>query len=67
MRLDEADRHVDALPPQAVAFLEHVVGLAHARGEAQVDFQPAALLPADEVEEELGLGLEFVGGHGLAP
>ena len=57
VRLDEADHHVDALPPQAVAFLEHVVGLAHAGGEAEVDLQPAALLAADEVEEQLGLGL----------
>ena len=62
--LDEADGHVDTLPAQPIAFLEHVVGLAHAGGEAQVDFEPAALLAADEVEERLGLGLEFVAGHG---
>ena len=55
--LDEADHHVDALPPQAVAFLEHVVGLADAGGKAEVDLQPAALLPADEVEKKLGFRL----------
>ena len=35
-------------------------------GEAEVDLQPAALLPADEVEEGFGLGLEFFSGHGSA-
>ena len=65
VRFDEADHHVDALPPQPVALLEHVVGLAHPGGEAEVDLQPAALLAADEVEEKLGLGLQFVGGHRL--
>ena len=62
--LHEADDHVDALPPQPVSFLEHVVGLAHARREAKIDLQPAALLAADEIEEKLGLRLQFVGGHG---
>ena len=52
VRLDEADDHVDAVLPQPIAFLEHVVGLAHAGGEAEVDLQPAALLAADEVEEQ---------------
>ena len=73
VRLDEADHHVDALPPQPVSLLEHVVGLADPGREAQVDLQPAALLPADEVEEQLGLAGEssadigrwiLVTGHG---
>ena len=58
--LDEADHHVDALPAQAVALLEHLVGLADAGGEAEIDFQPPALLLADQVEEALGVGLRFV-------
>ncbi len=61
--LDEADHHVDALPPQPVSLLEHVVGLADPRGEAEIDFQPAALLATNEIEEKLRLGLQFVGGH----
>ena len=63
VRFHEADHHVDALPPQAVAFLEHVVGLAHARREAQIDLQPSPLLPADEVQEDLGLVLRLIGRH----
>ena len=39
--LDETDHHVDALPPQPVALLQHVVGLADPGGEAEVDLQPA--------------------------
>ena len=61
--LHEADRHVDALLPQAVSLLEHFVGLAHAGGEAQVDLQPAALLAANQLKETFRIGMRGVGGH----
>ncbi len=63
VRFDEADHHVDALPPQPVSLLEHVVGLANPGGETKIDFQPATLLATDEIQETLRLGLQFVGGH----
>ena len=53
VRLDEADHHVDALPLQPVALLEHVVGLADPGGEAEIDLQPAALLLADQRQKVL--------------
>ena len=52
--LDEADRHVDALPLQPMPLAEHGVGLADAGREAEVDLEPAPLLAADQVEELLG-------------
>ena len=55
VRLDVADHHVDALLAQAISFLQHLVGLAHAGGKAEVDLQLAALLLADQVEETLGV------------
>ena len=63
MCLDETDHHIDALPPQPVSLLEHVVGLANPGGEAKIDLQPAALLATNEIKETLRLGLQFVGGH----
>ena len=63
VRLDVADHHIDALPPQPVSLLEHVVGLADARREAQVDLQPPPLLPADQVQEKFRLGVQFVSRH----
>ena len=45
MRLHDADHHVDPLPLQALSFLEHLIGLAHARRETKINLQPAALLP----------------------
>ena len=63
VRLKEADNYVDAGSAQAVAFLEHVEGLADAGGEAEVDFQPPALLTADKIEKQFGLRLRLVGCH----
>ena len=54
MRLDDADDHVHALPLEPLALLQHLVGLADAGGEAEVDLEPAALLLADQGEELLG-------------
>src|SRR5260221_13039650 len=42
--LDEPDDHVGAPPPAALALIEHRVGLADARGRAQVDAEMARLL-----------------------
>ena len=53
VRLDDADDHVHALLLQALAFLQHLVGLADAGGEAEVDLEPAALLLADQRQEML--------------
>ena len=55
MRLDDADGHVHALSLEAVALLQHLVGLADAGGKAEVDLEPAALLVADQRQELLGL------------
>ena len=64
--LDDADRHVDALPLEAMPLAEHGVGLAHAGRRAEVDLEPAPLLAADQVEELLGSGAgRFGSGHGL--
>src|SRR5262245_52788881 len=40
---DEADDNVDALAPEGMGILEHRVGLANARGSANIDTQPRAL------------------------
>jgi hypothetical protein len=48
MRFHDADDHIDALPFEAVGFLQHQVRFAHAGGEAEVDLEPAALLLADQ-------------------
>ena len=53
MRLDDADDHVDALPFEPLAFLQHLVGLADAGREAEIDLEPAALLFADQRQELL--------------
>ena len=42
VRLDVADDDVGAAREPTVAFIEHAIGLADARGHAQVDAQPAA-------------------------
>ena len=61
MRLHVTDHHVDALAAEPVSLLQHVVGLAHARREAKIDFQPSSLLAANEVQEKLRLRLRFSG------
>ena len=53
VRLDEAEHDVDAALLQRVRLLEHAVGLADARGEADVELEPAALRALDELEEVL--------------
>ena len=63
MCLDETDHRIDALPPQSVSLLKHVVGLANSGGETEIDLQPAALLATNEIKESLWFGLQFVGGH----
>ena len=42
VRLEVADDDVDALLPQLLRLVEHPVGLAHAGGIAQVDFELAS-------------------------
>jgi len=54
VRLDAADDHVHALALEAVALLEHFVGLADAGREAEVHLEPAALLLLDQRQEVLG-------------
>ena len=62
---DQADDDVDPLCFQAVTLAEHRVGLADARGRAQIDLEPAPRLTADQVQELLGTGsLELGAGHG---
>ena len=56
VRLDDADDDIHALLLEPVALLEHLVGLADAGREAEVDLQPAALLLADQRQELLGVG-----------
>ena len=63
VRFNEADHHIDALPPQPVSLQEHVVGLANPGGETKIHFQPAALLATNEIKETLRFGLQFFGGH----
>ena len=64
--LDDADRHVHALPLEAVSLAEHGVGLAHAGRRAEVDLEPSPLLAADQVEELLGSGTgRFDDRHGM--
>ena len=67
VRLDHADDHVDALPLQTVRLLQHLVGLADAGGEAEVDLQPAALLLANQAQEVLRRRAGGVAGHGIPP
>jgi len=43
-----------------VTFLEHLVGLADPRREAEVHLEPAALLLADQAQEALGRGPRFI-------
>ena len=57
----------DALALEALPFLKHLVGLADAGGETEVDLQPAALLLADQRQEMLRRWPGCVGGHGWAP
>src|SRR5262249_59826041 len=47
---------------QPLRLLEHLVSFAHARGEAEVDLQPAALLAADQGQELLWRWASAVGG-----
>ena len=53
VRLDDADDHVHALLLEPLPLLEHLVGLADAGGEAEVDLQPAPLLLAEQRQELL--------------
>ena len=52
--LHEPDHHVDSFIPEPVRFLEHLPGLAHAGGIAQVDLQPPPLGPPDQSQERIG-------------
>ena len=54
VRLDEAEHDVDAALLERVRLLEHAVGLADAGGEADVELEPPALAPLDELEEVFG-------------
>ena len=63
VRFDKANHRIDALPPQSVSLLKHVVGLANPGGETEIEFQPAALLATNEIKETLRFGLQFFGGH----
>ena len=54
VRFDVADDDVDALPLQAVGFLQHFVGLADAGREAEIDLEPPPLLLADHRQKSLG-------------
>ncbi len=53
MRFDDADDDVDALLFEALRFLQHLVGLADAGREAQINLEPAPLLFADQRKESL--------------
>jgi hypothetical protein len=51
---EKSDDDVDALVPEAVALLEHLIGLADAGRVAEVDLEPAPLGPADHPEKDVG-------------
>ena len=46
--LHDADHHVDPLAFEPPGFLQHLEGLAHPRGETEVNLQPAGFLFADQ-------------------
>ena len=54
VRLDDANHRVDVLPLQPMGFLKHLVGLADAGREAEIDFQPAALPLANKRQKMFG-------------
>ena len=65
MGLDQTDDDVHTLGFEPVSLAEHRVGLAHSGRRAEVDLEPAARLPADQVEELLGgRAMEFRRRHG---
>jgi hypothetical protein len=60
MGFDHSDDDVHPLLLEPLTLLEHLVGFADARCEAQVDLQPASLLMADEGQELLGPATSLV-------
>jgi hypothetical protein len=56
MGFNKTNDHIHALAFEAVGFLEHFVGLSYPGCETEVDFEPAALLPLDQIQEMFGRG-----------
>ena len=54
MGLHEPDHHIDPFILEPVSLLEHLPGLAHAGGIAQVDLQPPPLGPPDQSQKRIG-------------
>ena len=69
MRLEVADHEIDALVRREPRIAEHLVGLAHARGRAQVDAQLAAPASGDvheaSLESDTGIDRRACGKGGI--
>ncbi len=67
MRFHDADDDVDPLALEAMGLLQHFVGLADARREAEIDLQPPPLLLADHRQKALGGGFLMIEAHANTP
>jgi hypothetical protein len=56
MRLDVTDDDIDAALLQTTPFIQHRVGLPHARAGSEIDLQFPGLLLADDREEIISAG-----------
>jgi hypothetical protein len=63
VRLHDTEDHVNPLSSKAVGLLEHLVRLADASGETEVDLEPATLLLADQGQEMFWRRTQDVAGH----